>query len=134
MRQALARAGLDAGRISYRHANEPADERAGRVADASEARSAAAEAEDRHGREMAAGRADLAAAEDANVALRRANAELAKSRAALREREKRLRLILASATDYAIFSMDVDRRITSWNEGAARLLGWSGGGNRRPSG
>ena len=43
------------------------------------------------------------ALQDANVALRRANAELATSRAALREREERLRLILASATDYAIF-------------------------------
>jgi PAS domain S-box-containing protein len=85
-----------------------------------------ADAAARHGRKMAASRADLAVAEGANEALRRANAELAESRAALREREERLRLILASATDYAIITADTDRRVTSWNEGAERLLGWSG--------
>jgi len=35
-----------------------------------------------------------------------------------------LRLIVESAHDYAIFSMDAERRITSWNRGAERLLGW----------
>ncbi len=35
------------------------------------------------------------------------------------------RHMVESATDYAIFSMDLDRRITSWNAGAERLLGWS---------
>ncbi len=85
----------------------------------------ATDAEARHGRAMAAGRADVAAAEAGNEALRRAVADLAASRAALREREERLRLILASATDYAIIGMDLDRRVTSWNEGAARLLGWT---------
>jgi PAS domain S-box-containing protein len=124
LRRALARAGLLAERVSGLHGDELAGERAGRAADAAVARSVAAEAEARHGREAAAGRADLAASEADNEALRRANAALAESRAALREREERLRLILASATDYAILSMDTDRRITSWNEGAERLLGW----------
>src|SRR5215217_1447391 len=44
------------------------------------------EAEARQGREAAAGRADLAAPEGAEEALRRADAELAASRTALRER------------------------------------------------
>ncbi len=74
---------------------------------------------------MEAGRADLAAAEESEDALRRANADLAASRAALRESEERLRLILASATDYAILTTGLDRRVATWNAGAERLLGWS---------
>jgi two-component system CheB/CheR fusion protein len=42
---------------------------------------------------------------------------------ALRQSEERLRLIIENAVEYAIFSMDLDRRITSWNSGAERLLG-----------
>lgn len=125
LRRALGRAGMDAERVGRRHDAELSRGQAGRADDAPEARSAAARAEARHGREMAAGRADLAASEEANQALRRANADLSASRAALRESEERLRLVLASATDYAIFSMDLDRRITSWNAGAERLLGWT---------
>lgn len=32
--------------------------------------------------------------------------------------------ILDSATDYAIFSTDLNGRITSWNNGAQKLIGW----------
>jgi two-component system CheB/CheR fusion protein len=45
--------------------------------------------------------------------------------AALRESEERLRLMLENAVDYAIFSVDMARRVTSWNTGAQRLLGYS---------
>jgi two-component system CheB/CheR fusion protein len=41
------------------------------------------------------------------------------------ERDDRYRLILESATDYAIFSMDAERRITEWNVGACNLMGWT---------
>ncbi len=44
---------------------------------------------------------------------------------ALRSSEERLRLIVESATDYAIFSTDLERRVTIWNSGAERLLGYS---------
>lgn len=44
---------------------------------------------------------------------------------ALRRSEERFRLIVESAVEYAIFSMDRDLRITSWNAGAERLLGYS---------
>ncbi len=44
---------------------------------------------------------------------------------ALRLSEERLRLIVANATEYAIFSTDLERRVTSWNSGAERLLGWT---------
>jgi PAS domain S-box-containing protein len=70
---------------------------------------------------------DLAEAEAETATLRRIARELEESRAALREHEARLRLILDSATDFAIFTTDLDLRVTSWNEGARRLLGWEEG-------
>ena len=36
-----------------------------------------------------------------------------------------LRMLIESAVDYAIFTVDTGNRITSWNTGAERLLGWS---------
>jgi PAS domain S-box-containing protein len=44
--------------------------------------------------------------------------------AALRDSEARFRLVVESATDYAIFTMDLERRVTGWNAGAERVLGW----------
>ena len=34
-------------------------------------------------------------------------------------------MIVESAVEYAIFSLDLERRITTWNTGAQRLLGWT---------
>ncbi|MEG4427442.1 MULTISPECIES: PAS domain-containing protein [unclassified Microcoleus] len=45
--------------------------------------------------------------------------------AALRDRETHLQLILDSAKDYAIFTIDTDGQVTSWNAGAQRLLGYT---------
>ena len=42
-----------------------------------------------------------------------------------RASEERNRLILESATDYGIISMDLNGLVTSWNEGAHRIFGWS---------
>ncbi len=44
---------------------------------------------------------------------------------ALHEREEHFRLIVESATDFAIFTLSLDGRIISWNVGAARILGYS---------
>ncbi len=44
---------------------------------------------------------------------------------AVRAGEERLRLILASATDYAIFTLDADRTVTSWSPGAAATFGFA---------
>jgi two-component system CheB/CheR fusion protein len=45
--------------------------------------------------------------------------------AALRSSEERLRLIVENAREYAIFSLDLERRITSWNRGAQTILGYT---------
>ena len=46
---------------------------------------------------------------------------------ALRESEERLRLVMENAREYAIFSMDLNRRITTWNTGAQSMMGYSPG-------
>ena len=45
--------------------------------------------------------------------------------AALSESQERLRLIIENAREYAIFTLDLERRVTSWNVGAERLLGFT---------
>ncbi|MGI8997822.1 MAG: PAS domain S-box protein [Pyrinomonadaceae bacterium] len=44
--------------------------------------------------------------------------------AASRQSEERFRLLVEGVRDYAIFMMDTEGRITSWNLGAERLLGY----------
>lgn len=44
---------------------------------------------------------------------------------ALRQSESRLRLMIESAKDYAIFTLDLNGTIASWNSGAERLLGYT---------
>src|SRR5690349_7409071 len=34
------------------------------------------------------------------------------------------RLLMENVADYAIFTLDTERRISSWNEGAERILGY----------
>lgn len=43
---------------------------------------------------------------------------------ALLESEERFRLLVESVADYAIFMLDVDGRVTTWNRGAERLKGY----------
>ena len=43
----------------------------------------------------------------------------------LRESEERFRMFAESVRDYALFQMDLDGRITAWNTGAERLLGYT---------
>jgi formate hydrogenlyase transcriptional activator len=44
---------------------------------------------------------------------------------ALRSSEERFRLLVETARDYAIFMLDVDGRVTSWNPGAERINGFT---------
>lgn len=55
---------------------------------------------------------------------KRDKAKRQEAEAALRESESRFRLIVESAKDYAIFTLDLNGIITSWNSGAERLLGY----------
>ncbi len=59
---------------------------------------------------------------DDAAALRRA---LADARQQIQAGESRYRMILNSAVDYAIIALDLDGRVTQWNEGACRMLGWT---------
>ena len=43
----------------------------------------------------------------------------------IRESEVRNRQVLDSASDYAIIATGLDGRVTRWNEGARRVLGWT---------
>jgi PAS domain S-box-containing protein len=43
----------------------------------------------------------------------------------LNHSEKRLRLMVESVKDYAIFATDVDGRISTWNRGAEQVFGWT---------
>jgi PAS domain S-box-containing protein len=44
--------------------------------------------------------------------------------AALREGEERFRLLVESIDEYAIFMLDLDGRVASWNTGAERIRGY----------
>jgi PAS domain S-box-containing protein len=43
----------------------------------------------------------------------------------IREAEQRFRLLIENITDYAIFMIDTEGRVASWNNGAQHLLGYS---------
>ena len=45
--------------------------------------------------------------------------------AELRAKEERFRLLVQSVTDYAIYMLDPEGRVSSWNAGAERLKGYS---------
>ena len=52
-------------------------------------------------------------------------AALAGAVAELREADRHFRLLIKSVSDYAIFMLDVDGRVASWNSGAERIKGYS---------
>ncbi|MBP2232798.1 PAS domain S-box-containing protein [Azospirillum agricola] len=68
---------------------------------------------------------DLRTIAGLNDDLRAALDDLERSRSAHAESEGRLRAILDSATEHAIVTLDANGRVTSWNPGATRILGWS---------
>jgi PAS domain S-box-containing protein len=51
-------------------------------------------------------------------------ADLESSRQELRSSEERFRLLVEDVRDYAIFMLDPEGRIVSWNEGAERIKGY----------
>ena len=53
-----------------------------------------------------------------------AHVERVRAQAELADRETRNRQILDGASDYAIIATDLEGRVTLWNAGAERVLGW----------
>ncbi|HVJ79734.1 MAG TPA: PAS domain S-box protein, partial [Planctomycetia bacterium] len=51
--------------------------------------------------------------------------DLVRAQSDLRESEERFRLMVHTVQDHAIFLMDDEGRVVSWNEGAERILGYS---------
>ena len=49
----------------------------------------------------------------------------------LRESQERLRLMIASVSDYAIFMLDPAGRVATWNPGAEQIKGYRGRRDRR---
>jgi PAS domain S-box-containing protein len=59
-----------------------------------------------------------------NIALEQRNAEEATQRG---KAEERFRLLIQSVTDYAIYMLDKEGRVSSWNPGAERFKGYTAG-------
>ena len=66
----------------------------------------------------------LAEVDEVARQLRQAIVERRTAERAHRDSEERFRLILESAKEYAIFALDEDGRVTTWNTGAERILGY----------
>ena len=59
--------------------------------------------------------------------------ERQRAEAALRASKERLRVLVESVQDYAIFTVDPAGRVLSWNEGARRLKGYTAAESRGPA-
>ncbi|SFM20659.1 PAS domain S-box protein [Variovorax sp. OV329] len=61
----------------------------------------------------------------AGTAIARDITEAKRIEAALRDSREQLRMVIENASEFAIFSTDLERRVTVWNAGAQRLLGFT---------
>jgi len=61
----------------------------------------------------------------AGTAIARDITDAKRTEAALRDSREQLRLVIENASEFAIFSTNLERRITIWNTGAQRLLGYA---------
>ena len=68
---------------------------------------------------------DDSAAQIASVLTIRDDSARHEAEIALRESEERLRLVIDAASDYAIFTTDPERIVTSWSRGAELAFGYT---------
>ena len=68
---------------------------------------------------------EAATRNDSQARLDTAAEEIASLKKALHQTESRYRLIVESAIDYAIIAADLDGVVTTWNDAAEAVLGWS---------
>ncbi len=68
---------------------------------------------------------EAAGGDQAAARLDSATEEIAGLKKALHQTETRYRLIVESAVDYAIIAADLDGVVTTWNDAAEAVLGWS---------
>lgn len=68
---------------------------------------------------------EAATRNDSQARLDTAAEEIASLKKALHQTESRYRLIVESAVDYAIIAADLDGVVTTWNDAAEAVLGWS---------
>ena len=88
---------------------------------------------DRANEELREGKAQLAQRVDersqelalANYALRRELDERSRYEETLRQNEERFRLLVDGVKDHAIFTLDRDGRVVSWNTGAQSIYGYT---------
>ena len=73
-------------------------------------------------RRLEAGLAEAQANLEQRVAVR--TKELADANERVRESEEQMRLMVSGVKDYAIFMLDPEGRVATWNLGAKRLKGW----------
>ncbi|MBA4192485.1 MAG: hybrid sensor histidine kinase/response regulator [Planctomycetaceae bacterium] len=59
------------------------------------------------------------------IVRKQAEQNVRESEARWRASEERLRLMIEAIKDYAIYTLDSEGRLTSWNQGAARIYGYS---------
>src|SRR6202011_3619503 len=59
-----------------------------------------------------------------SIAYLQQRAQALEAEIALRQSEERFRLMVEAVQDYAIFMLDTEGRVTTWNAGAERIKGY----------
>jgi PAS domain-containing protein len=75
----------------------------------------------------------MSTSDDATAPLRGIQAARRQAQLALAESQETLGLFINSVTDYALFLLDPQGHVLSWNSGAQRIKGYQPGGDPWPA-